>query len=118
MKELLEKELIANFDDQRNELRDVAKQQILRVQSENCKTFNRKRKPALKFKVGDLVAIKRSQFGGGTKAKYLSPYKVVKMEPNDTYDVLKYAECEGSKWTTTCGEYMKPWADEIDEKIE
>ena len=50
----------------------------------------------MKYKVSDLVAIKRTQFGGGMKltAKYLASYKVVKMKPNDTYDVLKYAECE------------------------
>ena len=72
----------------------MTKQQILRVQSENCKTCNRKRKPGLKYKVGDLVAIKRTQLGEGMK--------VVKIKPNATSDVLKYANCEGPKRTTSC----------------
>ena len=52
------------------------------------------------------------------RVKYLDPFNVVKMMPNDTYDVLKYAECEGPKRTTTCAEYTKPWPNEIDEEID
>ncbi|KAH8245656.1 hypothetical protein KR038_010818 [Drosophila bunnanda] len=48
----------------------------------------RKRRPAAKYKVGDLVAIKRTQLGGGLKLnpKFLGPYRVTKVKPKDTYD--------------------------------
>lgn len=44
VKELLEDEIIMSFDDERRELRAEAKKNIEKVQQENRKTFNKKRK--------------------------------------------------------------------------
>jgi len=92
-------------------MRTRAKEQILKVQPENCKTYNLKRKTALKHKVGNVVAIKRTQLGPGRKlrVKYLGPYRIGKVKTNDTYDVIKVGEHEGPAQTSTCAEYVKPW---------
>lgn len=73
----------------RDILRQVAKRQILKVQSENRKTYNLRRHKPNKYKLGDLVAIKKTQLGPGTKmkAKFLGFYQIVKVKFNDTYDV-------------------------------
>ena len=81
------------------------------MQSENCKTYNLRRKKATEYQVADLVAIKRTQLGPGRKlrAKYLGPYRIEKVKPNDTYDVIKNGSHEGPISTSTCAEYVKPW---------
>ena len=115
LKELLDQELIAIYDRQRETIRNSAKQQILAVQEENTRVFNRKRKPARQYNENDVVAIKRTQLGGGLKLKpkYLGPYKIVKVKSNNTYDVIKIGSNEGPKHTTTCAEFMKPWPDDL-----
>lgn len=111
LREMVEQALQSQFEEERDQMRMRAKEQILKVQSENCKTYNLRRKTALKHNVGDLVAIKRTQLGAGRKlrAKYLGPYRVEKVKPNDTYDVIKIGEHEGPTRTSTCAEYVKPW---------
>jgi len=58
LREIVEREFQSQFEEERNQMRTKAKEQILKIQSENCKTYNLKRKTAIKCKVGDLVAIK------------------------------------------------------------
>jgi len=75
-------------------------------------THTTSRRPAATYKVGDIVAIKRTQLGGGLKLKpnYLYPYLVTKVEPKDTYDVVKDSlNTDGPRYTTSSAEYMKPW---------
>ncbi|KAH8315366.1 hypothetical protein KR074_000326, partial [Drosophila pseudoananassae] len=112
IKEIIHQELIQAFQDHRDDIRKIAKQQILVMQDENKHTYNLRRKPAAKYKVGDIVAIKRTQLGGGLKLKpkFLGPYRVTKVKPKDTYDVSKdTVSADGPRFTTTCAEYMKPW---------
>lgn len=94
LRELVEQECRAHFEEEREQSRIKAKEQILKVQSENRKTYNLRRKIPVKYKVGDLVAIKRTQLGPGRKlrAKYLGPYAIEKVKLNDTYDVKKMGE--------------------------
>ncbi|GFW19935.1 hypothetical protein TNCV_866411 [Trichonephila clavipes] len=87
--ELLNDEITAQFQEQREALRQDAKKQIYKVQDENRRTYNLRRRQAHKYRPHDLVAIKRTQFGPGLKLKqkYLGPYKVTKVKHNSTYDV-------------------------------
>lgn len=112
IKEALEEEFSLRFEKDRNLLRARAKNQILKVQNENRKTYNLRRREATKYKIGDLVAIKRVQMGPGKKlcAKYLGPYKVERVKSNNSYDVKREISGEGPGKTSTCAEYMKPWA--------
>ena len=57
------------------------------------------------------MAIKRTQFGSGfkLKPKYLGPYQVSKVKPNDTYDVVKVGLFEGPRHNSSCAEYKKLW---------
>ncbi|GBN00585.1 Transposon Ty3-G Gag-Pol polyprotein, partial [Araneus ventricosus] len=114
LRELIEEEIRSNFQESRENLRKDAKQQILKVQESNRKTYNLRRKPPNKYKINDIVAIKRTQHGPGLKfkSKFLGPYKITKIKPNDTYDVKKIGFVEGPVHTSTCAEYLKPWSDE------
>lgn len=117
--ELLEENFVEQFMEKRDGEREAAKQQILRVQDENKREFNKKRKSANKYAVGDLVAIKRTQFVNGNKlaGKFLGPYQVIKSKANERYDVEKTGHHEGPKATSTGAEFMKPWSSsEADEE--
>lgn len=111
IKEILEKEAIQVFNEYREELRNNSKQQILKVQEENRKHYNLRRRKPRAYKLGDLVAIKRTQFGAGLKLckKYLGPYEISKIKFNDRYEVTKVGNVEGPRQTSTCAEFMKPW---------
>ncbi|GFU52821.1 retrovirus-related Pol polyprotein from transposon 17.6 [Trichonephila clavipes] len=81
IKDLLLEEMAKELLEQREFLRNDAKKNIETLQSENRKTYNRRRKKASLYKEGDLVAIQRTQFGAGLKLrpKFLGPYKVTKV---------------------------------------
>jgi len=122
LRELINNETIALFQDSRNDLRLKAKSQILKLQTENKKTCNLRRKPARFYNVGDMVAIKRTQFGGGLKLrpKFLGPYQITKVKRKNAYDVQKVGNSDGPKISSTCAEYLKPWPthDDNDETFE
>lgn len=117
IRELIEKELINIFQEDRDKLRNQAKENIRQIQQENRRGFNRRRKPASSYTVGDLVAIKRTQAGPGLKfvPKYLDPYRIKKVLRNDRYIVEKIGEHEGPHETSTAAEYIKRWIDDADE---
>lgn len=112
----LEEDFRNQFIDDREEDRERAKAQILRVQEENLNSFNKKRKPANSYRVGDLVAVKRTQFVNGNKfaSKFLGPYRIVKVKDNERYDVMKEGRHEGPNRTSTSAEYMKKWVFEAE----
>lgn len=102
-----------SYMEEREKMRQEAKIQILKVQEENKKTYNRKRKESQKYKVGDLVAVKRTQYGTHQKLKplYLGPYKVSEVKGNDRYSVEKVNRTdEGPIKTSSAADFMKPWA--------
>ncbi|GFV08441.1 transposon Tf2-6 polyprotein [Trichonephila clavipes] len=80
---LILEEMAKELLEQREFLRNDAKKNIETLQSENRKTYNRRRKKASLYKEGDLVVIQRTQFGAGLKLrpKFLGPYKVTKLIP-------------------------------------
>lgn len=59
---VIEEELLLDFIDNREKLRDDAKIKIQKVQKENQQGFNKKRKRPTVYQVGGLVAIKDTQF--------------------------------------------------------
>ncbi|KAL0861593.1 hypothetical protein ABMA27_009092 [Loxostege sticticalis] len=100
------------FIDGREELRREAKAQILRVQEENIKTYNKKRKEGEKYKKGDLVAIQRTQFGNALKLKpkFFGPYQITRELGKDRYEVQKVDRGkEGPIKTMSSSDYMKRW---------
>uniref|UniRef100_A0A034UZP1 Uncharacterized protein n=1 Tax=Bactrocera dorsalis TaxID=27457 RepID=A0A034UZP1_BACDO len=112
IKQLIEEEIRSQLQEGRDKIRQHAKEQILKIQAENKKTYNLRRKEANQYAINDLVAVKRTQFGGGLKLKpkYLGPYQITKVKANNTYDVKKVGVTEGPNRTTTCAEFMKPWS--------
>lgn len=108
---MLDQDARAIFNEKRDELRRHAVGKIIKVQSENKRNFDKKRKLAKLYETGELVAIKRTQMKPGLKfsAKFLGPYRVVKVLRNDRYTVEKIGEHEGPRQTVTMAEFMKPW---------
>ncbi|GFV51042.1 hypothetical protein TNCV_4635891 [Trichonephila clavipes] len=53
----------------------------------NKKTYNKKRKKAPEYQVGDLVAVQRTQFGGSLKLRreFFRPYHITEVKPRDIY---------------------------------
>jgi len=88
---LIGEQIIESFNEKRHEMREISKRKIRKLQQENRRSYNLLRKPARKCKIQDIVAIKRTQFGSRLKlkAKFLGPCKVIKVKPNETYDVTK-----------------------------
>ncbi|GFV07429.1 hypothetical protein TNCV_1737841 [Trichonephila clavipes] len=109
IKDLLLEEMAKELLEQREFLRNDAKKNIETLQSENRKTYNRRRKKASLYKEGDLVAIQRTQFGAGLKLrpKFLGPYKVTKVNSKDRYEVEKIGQHDGPNSTTTSADLMK-----------
>ena len=117
IREFLEKELITTFQKDRNELRARASKNIAKIQQENKRNFDKRRKEAKKYREGDLVAIKRTQQGPGLKLahKFLGPYEITKVLRNQRYNVRKIGEQEGPLVTMTSADFMKPWIDNTSE---
>lgn len=111
LREILETEWQHQFEESRDDLRQQAKIQIGKIQEENKKTYNSRRRAPSRYAVGDLVAIKLTQMKPGRKlrAKFPGPYQITKVKLNDTYDVKRVGDGEGPMTTSTCVEYMKPW---------
>lgn len=67
-----------------------------------------------KYKVGDLIAIQRTQTEPGQKfySKFLGPYEVTSALRNNRYLVQKSGEHEGPNRTSA--DYMKLWPDHQD----
>lgn len=115
IKKLIESEWIAMFNEQHDELRKQAKENILKIQEENKHTFNHKRKRANKYREDDLVAIRKTQVTPGSKlaAKYYGPYQIIKTLRNDQYILKKVGEHNGLQETSTSADYIKPWINNI-----
>jgi len=116
MRAALEQEIIYDFEDSRQRMREEARRQIEKVQQENQRQYNLRRRHSPRYQLDDLVAIKRTQLGPGSKLKsnYLGPYRIIKVKSNDTYDIMKEGDQEGSIKTTTCAEYLKKWMESDD----
>lgn len=106
--ELLEEIRLAQFDEQRSDIRAKARTAIEKAQGEQQRFYNLRAKKAPTYQIGDVVAIKRTQFGPGKKyaAEYLGPYKIINVKSNNRYDVEKISG-EGPKKTSTAASHLK-----------
>ncbi|KAH8407746.1 hypothetical protein KR215_009290 [Drosophila sulfurigaster] len=102
--ELLNRELVEQFNEERQHLRAEAKRNIEKAQASYKANYDKKRRSERIYKRGDLVAIKRAQFVAGRKlaSEFLGPYKIVNVKRNGRYDVKKAAiNVEGPNNTAT-----------------
>ena len=99
------------LDTERDVMSQSAQENIAKIQQENCKTFNKNRKNEHEYKAGDLVAIKKTQFGTVIKLRpsYLGPYKITVKLEHGRYEVEKVGNSEGPNRTNTVAENMKAW---------
>lgn len=112
--EAIEEEMANDYDEERDKMRKEAKASIIKVQEENKKNFDKNRKEARRYKEGDTVAVKRTQFKTKSKLlpKFLGPYIIVNCKNNNRYDLLKVGDGEGPKKTSSSADLMKPWREE------
>jgi len=75
LKDLMQEFAIKDLDEKREKFRQTARENIKKVQDENKKAFDLKRKQERVYQLNDLVAIKRTQYGVGLKlkGKFLGP---------------------------------------------
>jgi len=108
---ILEDEMIINQQVEGNEIWKETRHQIEKAQEIYKKNFDKKRKGHLRYQLGDLVAIKVTQFITGKKIanKYMGPYEVIQVKRNSRYDVNKAADFEGPLQTSTSADFMKLW---------
>lgn len=113
LKELIQESLIKELDEERENIREQARENIKKIQMENKSAFDSNRKAHRQYQINDMVAIKRTQYGTGLKlkGKFLGPYKVVKIQNYGRYEVEKIGQSEGPCKTITVSEFMKPWSD-------
>ncbi|GFX39987.1 hypothetical protein TNCV_2647501 [Trichonephila clavipes] len=112
---LLEENIVEIFTEDREKIREETKRNNLKMQEENCRNFNKKRKKAYQYEIRDIVAIQRTQFGTVLKLrpKFFGPYEVVKVKPKDRYDVRKIGLHEGPNTTSTAADHMKMWGETV-----
>lgn len=108
LSELMEEISMAKYNEQRETMRACARASIQKAQEEQRRSYNLRARPANVYREGDLVVIKRTQFGPARKyaPEFLGPYKVRSVRPNDRYDVVKISG-EGPKLTSTAASHMK-----------
>lgn len=111
IRQMIEEEWVMLFEEERDQLRAEARENISRTQAQNRKDFNKKRKKATTYSEEDLVAIRRTQAGPGLKfcPKFLGPYRVTAVLRGDRYLVEKVGEHEGPQATSTAADNMKLW---------
>lgn len=109
--EAIADELVNVQSAERDDMREEVRKNIIKAQEEQKRTYDSRRKLANQYNEGDLVAIKRTQFGSGIKvhSKYLGPYKIISVLRNERYKVEKVGEHEGPRCTSTSADFMKPW---------
>lgn len=117
MVEALEANFVQQFEDQRDEERKAAKIQIQKVQNENSKLFNSKRKEPKQYELNELVAIKRTQFVNGNKLveNFFGPYEIIKIKGNGSFDVKKIGFHSGPNITSTTIACLKKWSSGTDD---
>lgn len=115
IKEILNEEYLRYVMEERDEMREEARKNIIRLQEENRRQFNRRRKKPNVYKVKYLVAIQRTQYGTGLKLRqrFHGPYRVTAVKTNDRYCVEKVGSHEGPIRTTTAADHMKPWSRDL-----
>jgi len=106
---ILEDEMIIIQQVERNEIWKETRHQIEKAQEIYKKNFDKKRKGHHGYQLGDLVAIKVTQFITGKKLanKYMGPYEVTQVKRNGRYDVKKASDFEGPLQTSTSVDFMK-----------
>lgn len=110
--QIVQEEMQQQFLEERNTLRERAQSNIQKMQEENRKGYNLRRRSETDYTVGSIVAIPVTQFvvGGKVKPRYYGPYEVVKKLPNNRYEVRKLnQDSEGPRNTTTSGDVLKMW---------
>ncbi|GFX99464.1 uncharacterized protein TNCV_1081081 [Trichonephila clavipes] len=85
-------EMVEELQEQRNQLRQDAKRNIHKIQAENKRTYDRKRKKAPRYQKRVLKAIQRTQFGSGDKSGERASHGRSENDVGSLEQLLLYAD--------------------------
>lgn len=104
---LIEQEIIKDYNENNNDLRMIIKKNLINIQEENRRMYNKKCNQSIKDKVG--LFIKRTKFGPKfqIKQKYLELYQVTKVKKNECYYVICQGKGKGLYIIFMVPNYMK-----------
>ena len=107
----VEEELITSFDEDRENQRKAVRENIWKAQTDQKKYYDENRKKPQKYKIGDIVAIRRNQIATTSELnpKFLGPYVIVKCNGHDRYVVQRIGKGNGPKLTSTSADLLKLW---------
>lgn len=88
--------MIQEFQKSRDQLRVMAKQNLLKMQEDNKKTYNRKCSIVSKHKRSDLVFTEQIQFGSKLQieTEIFRTYRINRVKCSDLYEILHVSDCE------------------------
>lgn len=89
------------------ELRGKIQQHIVADQAKQKEYYDRARRDAATYKVGDLVLVFITSFPASGKFK--GPFQVVRALPNDRYQVEDLREGHRKSLLVVAVEKLKPW---------
>lgn len=83
------------------DIRNMASKNMIKVQTQNERLFNKKHKEASQYKVGDFVMVANTDTTSGTSKKLIpkfrGPYEIKAVLPNDRYVVNDIVGFQWSK---------------------
>ncbi|XP_055713261.1 uncharacterized protein LOC129807792 [Phlebotomus papatasi] len=90
-----------DFDEERYGLQDLARQNISKIHDENKRSYDLRSRRANDYRIGDLVAIRETEFDVGYKVrkKFVAPNEVIEILPHNRYKVKKMGTEEGPEQT-------------------
>lgn len=114
---VIEEEIMSDFVALRAAKRTEAAANILKTQLVNTKQFNKNRKQAHLYVLGDMVAIDRvkKEKGGKFLSQMLGPYEVTRVMRNHRYEVRKIGFGDGPINTSVPADRMRQWANGLDD---
>ena len=105
------------------EIREEIRKTIEDTQAEYAQNYDKKRRPHVRFNIGDVVMVERLPVhtGDPTKLqkKFRGPLVVVEMLPKDAYRLVQLGKDKGYTCTAHCSQtrWYKPHADEVDDIV-
>ena len=104
MAKIIIEALITPLDEDRENQRKAVRKSITKAQTDQEQYYDESRKKPQKYKIGDIVPIRRTQFATTSKwnQKFLGSYVIVKCNGHEIYDVQRIGKGNGPKLNWKC----------------
>lgn len=105
----------SNHSVELEKIRKEASAEIKLSQKRQKELHDSKRSPAVKYSVGDLIKITKTNFKNDGKSKkllpkFIGPYKIIKCLGNDRYEITNVPGINNNKYqSVVAADRMRPW---------